>query len=324
MKVSVIIPVYNVSKYIEKSINCICNQTMQEGVECIIVNDCTPDDSILKAKQIIDAYNGSILFKIIDHNENRGLAAARSTGMKYATGEYVLHLDSDDFYEYNMLEELYKNAVENDADVVICDFYHTYTDNELQQKVYLLNTNIEYIECIISSNYKRFKWNIWNKMIKKSLFEDNKIDWIEGINYSEDLLICLKIFFFAKNIEKVDLYLYHYTHYNENSYMNNNNSKSLENEILVIKEMETFLKQTKTIDLFNRLLIDRKLSAKNSMIKLGENSSIPYYCKLFPETNKFIFSSKRITKTSKVRLFLGITNRRLLYIFKILESFLRK
>ena len=117
MKISVIIPVYNVEKYIYRCIESIINQTMTEDIECIIVNDATPDKSINIIKEILSHYNGNISFKIINHEKNEGLAAARETGMKYAQGDYIIHLDSDDYCEINMLEEMYNTAITNDADI---------------------------------------------------------------------------------------------------------------------------------------------------------------------------------------------------------------
>lgn len=303
MKVSIIIPVYKVSKFIEKSINCICKQTMQEGVECIIVNDCTPDDSIVKAKQIIDAYNGSIIFKVIEHEKNRGLAAARSTGMKHATGDYVLHLDSDDFYEYNMVEELYNNAIENDADVAMCDIFNTYINNEYVYTINTLNSPEEYVLALINREYNTFLWNIWNKMIKREIFINNQITWTEGIDNGEDLLICTKLFCFVRNVSKVNKALYHYTHYNTTSFLNT--TDLIENELLIIEEIEKFFREKNIYNTYIEDIGFRKLSTK--LILLGKHKGYlnHVYHKLFPEAMKYVYKHPNISLLSKIKLYIS-------------------
>ena len=100
MDISIIISVYNVEEYIERCILSVCKQSMNNiSVECILVNDNSPDKSIDKAKSLIESYSGEIMFKIVTHDQNQGLSSARNTGMKNATGKYLFFLDSDDFLE---------------------------------------------------------------------------------------------------------------------------------------------------------------------------------------------------------------------------------
>ena len=93
--VSVIIPVYQVSDYVERCLLSVMNQTYQ-NIECIIVDDCSTDDSVAKCDRLISTYKGPIKFQILHHERNRGLSAARNTGTDAATGEYIFYLDSDD------------------------------------------------------------------------------------------------------------------------------------------------------------------------------------------------------------------------------------
>ena len=94
--VTIVIPVYQVSEYVER---CVCSVMAQSYpyLECIIVDDATQDDSIVKCEQLIAAYKGPIRFRILHHGQNRGLSAARNTGTKVATGDYLYYLDSDDY-----------------------------------------------------------------------------------------------------------------------------------------------------------------------------------------------------------------------------------
>ena len=96
MKVSIIIPVFNVEQYIADSLSSVVSQTMQDDVECIIVDDCGNDNSMDVVDKFVDAYRGAIKFSIIHHNHNKGLSAARNSGINVAKGEYAYFLDSDD------------------------------------------------------------------------------------------------------------------------------------------------------------------------------------------------------------------------------------
>ncbi|MDR0829587.1 MAG: glycosyltransferase, partial [Prevotellaceae bacterium] len=110
--VSILVPIYKVSAYIERCAHSLFQQTF-ENIEYIFVNDCTPDDSIEKLQKIIEQYpNRKPFVKIIHHKKNRGLAETRNTALYNSTGKYIQHIDSDDYIELNMIEEMYKKAIE--------------------------------------------------------------------------------------------------------------------------------------------------------------------------------------------------------------------
>ena len=103
--ISIIIPVYQVSDYVERCIRSVMSQTFTD-IECIIVDDATVDDSMVKCQKLIDEYDGRIQFRLLHHEKNRGLSAARNTGTKAATGEYVFYLDSDDEITSDCIEKM--------------------------------------------------------------------------------------------------------------------------------------------------------------------------------------------------------------------------
>lgn len=105
MKVSIIIPVYNVAAYIKRCLQSVVDQTYTD-MECILVDDCGSDNSIYLAQDFINNYKGHIAFTILHHEKNKGQAAARNTGLKYAKGEYIYFLDSDDAITTDCIEEL--------------------------------------------------------------------------------------------------------------------------------------------------------------------------------------------------------------------------
>ncbi len=122
MRVSVIIPVYNVSAYIERCVRSVMDQTYRD-VECVIVDDCSPDDSITKCERLIKAYDGPISFSIVRHEKNKGVSAARNTGLKAATGDYVAYMDSDDAITDDCIEKLVRPIErEGSIEMVIGNF----------------------------------------------------------------------------------------------------------------------------------------------------------------------------------------------------------
>ena len=131
MKVSVIVPVYNVSNYIIKCLDSIVNNTLKD-IEIIIVNDGSTDDSI---KKVCERYDDSRI-KII-YKKNGGLASARNTGVRYAKGKYLFFVDSDDFIELDTLESMYNVACKGNYDIVYSDYYKYYEDGT-KEKVSLV------------------------------------------------------------------------------------------------------------------------------------------------------------------------------------------
>ncbi len=190
MDVSVIIPVYGVEKYISKCLYSLFNQSKTNGVEFILVNDCSKDKSITIAKDIISEYP-NLDIKIIEHKVNEGLAISRQTGLCASKGEYILHIDSDDWCELNMIEEMYNKAKILDADIIVCDFYDYTEDKSIYHSQGDINS-VSYEELF---NTNRCRPNLWNRLIKRDLYIRNKLRWIAGADYGEDALMTMRLHF---------------------------------------------------------------------------------------------------------------------------------
>ena len=214
--ISILIPVYNVEPYISKCIQSVMAQTYTGEMECIIVDDCGSDNSIAIAKQLIDGYNGSIDFKIMHHVHNRGLAAARNTAVAAANGEFIIHVDSDDWIESTMVEELVKKQQETDADIVSCNAIAHYPNSEdpLIEADYA--SKDEMMSGIIKMTLDHV---IWRRLIRTTLSKDNNISAVEGVNIGEDHYTMPRLLFYAKTFAKCDKALYHYNCINVSSYM---------------------------------------------------------------------------------------------------------
>lgn len=141
-KVSIIIPVYNVEKYIKDCLQSVAEQSYAGEIECLLIDDRGSDNSIDVAKEFIADYKGSIIFKVLTHEKNAGLSAARNTGLDNATGDYIYFLDSDDFIESNTISDLYA-AIKSYNVAISIGYFTTFKDgrDSIYRKDWLFDTS---------------------------------------------------------------------------------------------------------------------------------------------------------------------------------------
>lgn len=189
MSVSVIIPVYEVSAYVERCLQSVLNQTFTD-IECIIVDDASPDDSIVKCERMISAYQGPIRFIILHHEKNRGLSAARNTGTAAATGEYLYYLDSDDEITPDCIEKLMACAAAHpDVEMVqgAACLHMLEAEKIMPHKVEVLFLESNDAAREAFNITKQLRLNVWNKLLRRSFIEENELFCREGLLY-EDVL----------------------------------------------------------------------------------------------------------------------------------------
>ena len=199
--VSIIIPVYQVSDYIERCLMSVMNQTYK-NLECIIVDDATEDDSIEKCERIInDNANLNIKFKILHHEVNGGLSAARNTGTKAATGEYLYYLDSDDYISPDCIERLTSYVIKDDSIEMVqggCLRKENGKDSlwKCSENRLLNNDDVRK-----QHQLGRLNGAVWNKLLKRTFVVDNQLYNKEGI-VNEDLLWS---FYLVKHLNNAQL-----------------------------------------------------------------------------------------------------------------------
>lgn len=212
---SIIAPVYGVEKYIVDCADSLLGQTY-DNIQFVFVNDGTKDDSIVLLEKLINERYADRKDQIIIVNkQNAGLPAARKTGMEYATGDYILHVDSDDWVEKDMVEKIASKAVETDSDVIYFDFYKEYsTRSKLdREKEYTSDTKMRFIWGLF--NYKAYGY-VWNKCVKRSVYEKNEIRFpLYGMH--EDIFLMSQLLFYAESMVHLPLALYHYRRGNPGS-----------------------------------------------------------------------------------------------------------
>lgn len=338
-KVSIIIPIYNVERYIEKCTRSLLEQTLKEGIEFIFVNDCTSDKSMDLLNDVIKEYpERNRQIKIIDHRINKGIATVRNIGLENATGEYIGWVDSDDWIEKNMFETLYSAAKENDADMVWCDYYlNAQTESVISQNF------PEQSQVLFDAITKGIVMGIlWNKLIRRNLFVNYRIKFLDGMNMAEDLNVLVKILRVLSKIIYIPQPLYHYNRGRNDSMTDKVRDimdPAIENRVIRRYLMINRIDAIKFVSRLNQgwiteeELIISKLLVKREYLFSSNVSDLRFWSIIFPETNLYIFRCSDIRKGSKIvgwlaahhcwlllRILLGLRNLKNKYINNIIDN----
>lgn len=300
-KVSIIIPVYNVSSFIERCACSLFEQTFDD-IEFIFVNDFTPDNSIHILEKVIERYpRRKSTIKIINHEINKGLSAARNTGLGEASGDYILHVDSDDYIELDMTESMVNKAIETNADIVVCDHYLQWNKVSRYCPQKYSTDGVNYTKMLLAFDVTP---NVWNKLVKKSLYTKENIRSVEGVDTGEDYLLIPRLAYYAKVIAKVDAPFYHYMQTNRNSYMKNYSHKSIISLIKVLEILNNFFETKNDKELYRDALVIGRLKIKILMLKVSSYKARVWISNLYPETNSMI-SKVHISLQGKITLYLA-------------------
>lgn len=306
-KVSVIVPVYKVEKYIERCAVSLFEQTLDD-IEYLFIDDCTPDKSIEILKQVLEEYpqrKNQVVIHRMEHNS--GQAKVREWGMRNATGEYVLHCDSDDWVDVHMYEEMYKKAKEKNADVVLCDYYESDGVSKKLMNDFLPNK----VEDTMSSTLlKKTRSVLWNKLVRRSIYKNNIMYPVA--NNAEDYTLLVQIVYYSKSFVYLNKPLYFY-YYNTNSLTRLKTKENIINifnqSMLNIRIVENFLNENKSLSKYSDELDCIKVIEKELLISYSFDKTLykvwnEAYKEIFP---RILFNNK-ITLRRKLR-FLSIKYR---------------
>lgn len=202
-KISIISPVYNVEKYIRRCVDSIIAQTFTDW-ELILVDDGSLDTS----GTICDQYASQDSRIRVIHKQNGGVSAARQTGLDASQGEYVIHVDPDDWVEPTMLEELYAKVKAEDADMVICDYYTNSGDKQVLniQCPTDVSDNVQ----IIRDLFQKLHGSCWNKLVRRGCFRLYDISFPKSLNYCEDQLTIVRLLLRPIKVAYLNNAFYHY------------------------------------------------------------------------------------------------------------------
>lgn len=216
-KVSVIVPIYGVEKYIERCARSLFEQSLDD-MEFIFIDDCTPDNSITILYRIIEEYRlrfaeNNWEVKIERMPTNSGLPAVRKHGIQLAKGDYIIHCDSDDWVSPNMYQMMYRKAIEEKADVVVCDYAVSDGNRILSTQIGCHSLGKEgFIRDLL---FQRNSWSLCNKLFKRTACYKENIEYPTGA-MGEDMGLAIQLLFNGESITYLPQTLYFY-YYNVDS-----------------------------------------------------------------------------------------------------------
>lgn len=267
-KVSVIIPVYNAEKYIEKCLDTVCSQTLKD-LEIIVINDGSVDNSL----KIINEYKNKDERIVVINSKNQGPSGARNQGLDIAKGDYIGFVDADDWCELTMFEKLYNKATKNNLDIVMCyattfnaqTEVYNYEDTYFSMKDFpenLKDKTFTYKD--IAEVFFRIPVIAWNKLYKRELIIDNNIKFPDYL-YFEDNVFSLHTLIKAKRIELLEENLIYYRQFTKHSITQKDETKL--DLFKVFDEMQTILDKNDT----ENILQTRYINHKNNTFKYWSN-----------------------------------------------------
>lgn len=302
-KVTVIVPVYGVEKYIERCARSLFEQTLDD-IEYIFINDCTKDLSIEILQSVLNEYPNRISqTKIISTPKNSGLPEVRKLGIQIAKGDFIIHCDSDDWVDTTMYKSMYLEATATASDIVICDFYKIDGENRHYIKAcYHTNHDKAFMEMLIG----KATWMTCNKLINRNLI--NKIKYYPTANTGEDLVLITQLMFNCKKISYVPRPFYFYMT-NSNSITMSQTKQSIinrfEQSVANIKILQQFFSD-ENLSWKYKLALDKiKFHQRNFIGPLLHNKE--YYkiwMKTFPHLLFTVWFNPYINIKQKIRFYL--------------------
>lgn len=249
--ISVVVPVYNVEKYVSECVTSLINQTYK-NLEVILVDDGSTDKSGSLCDEFAEKYN---FIKVI-HKTNGGLSDARNAGMNISQGEYIVFIDSDDYVSKNFIESLATGFDNSNVDISCCaylrfdDGSEPNCNNSKSNNSALILNSVEAMEFCYSKTGRNIDIVAWNKLYRKSLFVDNCIEYPKG-KYFEDLYTTFKLFYFSRKVFITNNSLYFYRQRNGSIMSSAMSFSKYENLLDALKNPLNFYKEHSCKELFS-------------------------------------------------------------------------
>lgn len=296
--VSVIMPVYNAAKTLEKSVESVLNQTYPH-IELILVNDASQDDSLSKMKHIQHHNDTSKTVVIITHEKNLGVAASRNTGISLAQGKYIYWVDADDHLELDAIESLVQLAEDTGSDVVGCGWYLSFSESERKMPQAPFSSGWDALEKLA---HGVMRWNLWLFMVRKELFDDTSIRFTPQMNMGEDMMLMFKILSKAGHTAFLNKPLYHYTQANDTSLTRTYSEQHRTEVTNNVHEVARFLYQHFPNDTsrIGELIGFLKLNIKLPLLFTGNIQDYRIWQQWFKEANVFIMKNKMLPLRTKL------------------------
>ena len=322
--VTYIIPIYNVSDYIVKSVRSLLEQSYS-NIEYIFINDCSLDDSEIKLRRTIEEFPERCdNIKIITNKQNLGSATSRNIGLDTAKGEYVMFADSDDWIFMDYVESMVRQIDSGSYDIVYCDYFESYNnhDNRINQAYGQDN-----IECIRAMLGRGMHGSTCNKIYRRSFLLASKQRFIDGADLFEDVSWNIRLFACTTQISYLSQAFYHYVQYNNNSIIKSMSSteKKRNRALQRIENVRVACDYLLSLGFsahLGREINEWKLMAKNDLIDEKDRSSLQSWIETFPEADSAIISCNKITWNYKL-LLLSLHYKRI-WLYNLQRTIMRK
>ncbi len=295
-KVSIIIPVYNVEKYIEQCATSLFEQTYN-AIEYIFVNDASTDDTMKYLYQIVSKYPHRDI-KILNNKTNRGSSASRVLGIEQATGEYITFCDSDDYLEINAIQEYINEATLHNSDVVVSAFY----TNTFDEETIFDYKNGEAVANLnnIPISFKYFA--LWNKLFRTSLIMENLS--LDSINCWEDLSMVARIYAQEPKVTILNTPLYHYRKYEYNSLTSASHERQLNDRLKYTDYLLGWFEERGLFEKYEQFLNHLMFTSKIKMLRTKPRQ-YSRWKHTYPEANKHIMSYSDIPLHYRLAFFIA-------------------
>lgn len=279
ISVSILMPIYKVEQYLEKTLDSIFTQTYS-NIEYVFVNDCSPDNSLLVLEDTIAKYGiDKDRYVIVNHQQNEGIAVSRTDCIANAKGDYIFFVDSDDWIENNAVEEMVVATKGGTADIVGCDYMKDFLSGKttFHHENYAETCRENLLKCL---NYD-IATVLWKLLIKRKLFDNFTIT--PHVDIVEDYIMSVKLYYYAQSFVAIPKAFYHYVQYNQ-ARVSLQTLWSVNMHIKGVQEVEQFCREKGLYDdyVHHKLLL-RKFNIRSNFILNKQLFDSNSYQITFPE-----------------------------------------
>lgn len=256
-QISIIIPIYNVERYLRQCIDSILAQTFTD-FELLLIDDGSPDG----CPAICDEYAEKDARIRVFHKQNGGVTSARNKGLNNANGNWIIYIDGDDWIEPTYVEELYNAAINNEADIAICGFRFVYEDgSSVIEHPTIWDDNKQ-------ASLNRYIASIWTTACgtiqKSSLYKDNGVQSPKDLTFCEDFHLMVRLCYFANKVVSIDRPLYNYRQ-RSSSIVHSLNDKTWRDELSTYLEIIDFFRNQGKLETYKKVMAWRTLKTSNGM-----------------------------------------------------------
>ncbi len=309
-KVSILVPVYGVEKYIEQCVVSLFEQSY-DNCEFIFVNDATPDSSIEVLKVVVNNYpQRKNQVKIVNHAKNCGVAQTRNSALDNAEGDYILFVDSDDWVETTIVEKLVEKSLSCDADIVNAWCANAWSDGKVET-VFTpwLKSREEHIKAVLGQSHI-VPNNVRGMLFKRYIYNDNGLRFTPGVDFGEDYSLLPQLLYYAHRLESVCEPLYLYRLQNNGSYMNNINKRHTQSYVEANSIVNNFFMSISDSCKYLKAIELGRVNLKKWIAKRGFDPL---------EYDEYIFKGGKVINNSIYRLYNCVVDSRNMLLIKMMS-----